>query len=521
MANNRKITADKVLLIFVRITQDLHKPTINLLFTLQLKKHVHETFDHIRKALDIRQRLLTRQIDVLATNPINPQNGGHHINLLDQMKFIPENETNVLNGIRIFGKFNIDNYNFYNDTTFAIEDYICPNIDHELMYKCLNSDEDSGNRQVHDSKKDINNEANEQVVTLHKGIDIDFSHNKRLINANNHLNESIVNMTVSESKELIAKSSNLTKFEEFMYDGLTPNSAVKNKIFTELEDVNIANLLINNLQQDELVDCQQQPESAATNQKKSKRKIKIHNYNGTINLKNISSLTINTGCNREPSVRQSKAVNTKKPLSKTSSNASSNKSSNTSPSSVSSHDEQNHQTDPDSASYNCEFYNRLLNEIKNNFSNTAHADHTNNNISNYDGSNSSFTSSTASTTSSSSSANPADGISGACNKMMFRNIRNLKINIPVSATKNEKSNDTSASSNPTSITNSSTTQHEPMLDEPESEENPHIEQWLKQIILETETEPMQNTDILEHSILHNKQMLNANIIAAAITTGKM
>lgn len=438
------------------------------------------------------------------------------------MKFIPENETNVLNGIRIFGKFNIDNYNFYNDTTFAIEDYICPNVDHELMYKCLNSDEDNGNHQLHNSIKDNDDEANEQVVLLHKGIDIDFSHNKRLINANNHLNESIVNMTISESKELIAKSSNLTKFEEFMYDGLTPNSATEKNTLTESEDLNIANLLINNLQQDQLVDCHQ-PELAATNPKKSKRKIKIHNYDGTINLKNISSLTINTGCNREPSVRQSKAVNTKQPLSNTLSNTSSNKSTNTSPSSAS-HDEQHHQTDPDSTSYNCEFYNRLLNEIKNSFSNTVHADHnTNNNLSNYDGSNSSFTSSTASTTSSSSSAvTAADGIPGSCSKMMFRNIRNLKINIPVTAMKNEKSHETCESSNPTSITNSSTTQNEHMLAEPESEDHPvHIEQWLKQIILETETEPIQNTDILEHSILHNKQMLNANIIAAAITTGKM
>lgn len=489
---------------------------------MQLKKHVQDTFDHIRKALNIRERLLSRQIDVLASNnPTTYQNGGrHHINLLDQMKFIPENETNVLNGIRIFGKFNIDNYNFYNDTTFAIEDYICPNVDHELMYKCLNNkgDEHIGNH-LHESIKDIDDEAHEQIVALHKGIDIDFSTNKHLINANNHLNESIVNMTVSESKELIAKSSNLTKFEEFMYDGLTPNSAGEKNIFTESEDVNIANLLINNLQQeDQLVECHQ-PESAATNTKKSKRKIKIHNYNGTINLKNISSLTINTGCNREPSVRQSKAVNKKLPLSKTLSNTNSNKSSNTSHSSVSSHDEQQHQTDPDSTSYNCEFYNRLLNEIKNNFANTTHADHnTNNNLSNYDGSNSSFTSSTASTTSSSSSGTPvADGNPSSCNNMMFRNIRNLKINIPVSATKNEKSNETS--SNPTSITNSNTTHHEPMLAESESEEHPvHIEHWLKQIILETETEPIQNTDILEHSILHNKQMLHANIIAS---TGKM
>lgn len=437
------------------------------------------------------------------------------------MKFIPENETNVLNVIRIFGKFNIDNYNFYNDTTFAIEDYICPNVDHELMYKCLNknSDEDSDIHQLHESMKDIDDKANEQVVTLHKGIDIDFSHNMRLINPNNHLNESIVNMTVSESKELIAKSSNLTKFEEFMYDGLTPNSAAEKITFTESEDVNIANLLINNLQQDQLVDCQ--PPLAAKSPKKSKRKIKIHNYNGTINLKNISSLTINTGCNREPSVRQSKAVNTKQPLSKTLSNTSSNESSITSPSSVSSHDD--HQNDPDSTSYNCEFYNRLLSEIKNSFTHTDH--NTNNNISNYDGSNSSFTSSTASSSSTPVVISGADGISSSCNKMMFRNIRNLNINIPVSATKNDKSNETNASSNPTSITNGSSTQHESMLAEPESEESlnhpVHIEHWLKQIILETETEPMQNTDILEHSILHNKQILNANIIAAALTTGKM
>lgn len=120
------------------------------LFHLQLKKHVHETFEHVRKALDLREHLLSRQIDVFLNNtspqqqpPTPPlrsagkcNSGGGHP-LQQQLKFMPLNETAVLENIRRLGKFNVDNYKFYTNPTFTVEDYICPNVDHDLMYKCL------------------------------------------------------------------------------------------------------------------------------------------------------------------------------------------------------------------------------------------------------------------------------------------------------------------------------------------------------------------------------------------------
>lgn len=478
------------------------------------------------------------------------------------MKFIPENETTVLNSIRIFGKFNIDNYNFYNDTTFAIEDYICPNIDHELMYKCLQqkqrknslADNKSMAQQQHATNKceSIFDHHQQQQVQLN-GIDTNCTlifadADQMLINENNHLNESIVNLTVTESKELIAK----TKFDEFFYDNLmggsgnssnnvsiTSNNANDKNAIVSTNDLNIANMLINNMQQDLAgadVPTERKTNKPTMENKKSKRKFKINNYNGTINLKNISNLTINTGCNRDV-VDTMKAI---KKYNKTKLNSNVNKLSSTSSSSSSStttattsdnknviiHDDVADDDERDSTSYNCEFYNRLLNEIKNSFSQTSVVTE---NIPTYDRAtvslnstttpptttSNSLNTSTTSSSSSSASSNSTTTVESQQNytNMLFRNIQNLRITIPAVGTKGggggggggEISTTTTNSSN---LTISSSNQEGAV--EPSDDRPVHIEQWLQQIILETETEPLPNTEILEHSVLNSTKMFGAH-----------
>lgn len=457
------------------------------------------------------------------------------------MKFIAENETNVLNSIRIFGKFNIDNYNFYNDTTFAIEDYICPNIDHELMYKCLNVDQQ------------LVVDGGEPPLT---GIIVDFSQNKRLINHNNHLQESIVNMTIHESKELIDQSNNRKKFEELIQREVDVVETVMDDNDNNEEDagdVSIANLLINNLQQ-ELEQNQQQQITSKVIGKKPKRKIKIQNYNGTINLKNISNLTINTSCNRAetPIVKHHRETKSQKLAEATS--LSDSLTSSTSGSSITSStvaalpigsDDNEAEVHNSTTSYNCEFYNRLLSEIKHSFSvnqsQSIPSSKERNSILFTTSSASSTPSSsdpsigTSSTCTSISSATPVvetNPTGGSCNKMLFRNIRNLRISIPAVAIKNQKDSNLQSS-----LVTTTSMDHEDDdidgecgggsgsqkmdLDEDFGSTPPvQVEEWLKQIILETEIEPMQNTDILEHSIIkkNKNNCINATSTVATNTS---
>lgn len=315
------------------------------------------------------------------------------------MKFLPENQDNVLAHIRLLGKFNLDN--FQTSDPFTVEDYICPNDDHDFMYKGLNG----------------NVESNVDISTV-----LDFSNNKALINENtNNINDSIINITLNESRELIEESKELIeKAKLFEFD----------EFLAEPEKRPIAK------------------EEPVTGAKRNSQKIKIHNCSGTINLKNISKLTINTNCR-----------GTDKKDNLTFTTSSSDTSSST------------HQTgnDVNCATYNCEFYNRLINEIKNCIRRSDHSDMP------------STTKDSSSFKNNSSSAFTPDSNSfdSHCKKILLKNIKNLKIQIPNGNHQLNGYLDANTITHPV-----------------------QIEEWLKQIISETEIEPMQNLEILEHSIIN-------------------
>lgn len=297
----------------------------------------------------------------------------------------------------MLGKFNLDN--FQTNDPFIVEDYICPNDDHDFMHKGFNR----------------NLGSNVNVTNM-----LDFSHNKALINENaNNINDSIINITLNESRELIEESrelierAKLFEFDEFLAE---PESKMP---------------------------IEEEPESV-TPVKRVSQTIKIHNCSGTINLKNISNLTINTSC------RSTDELNN---LAFTTSPTGSN----------SSIPIENDET------YDCEFYKRLISEIKNCIRRSDHSDMAS--TTKY--------SSSVKNNSSSVFTRESNSFDSHCKKILLKNIKNLKIQIP------------NGNQELKGYLEGNTITH-PV----------QIEEWLKQIISETEIEPMQNVEILEHSILN-------------------
>lgn len=336
------------------------------------------------------------------------------------MKFLPDNEENVLAHIRLLGKFNLDN--FQTSDPFIMEDYISPNDDHDFMHKGFNRF--NGNLESNDVV---------DVSTV-----LDFSNNKALINENaNNINDSIINITLNESRELIEESRELIE---------------KAKLF-ELDEF-LA-------EPEKIATVDEEP--VQTKGKRNSQKIKIHNCSGTINLKNISKLTINTNCRGAADKKDGLTFTTSPSATTTTTTSATSNSSTLTP---------NANNDGNNcATYNCEFYNRLINEIKNCMRRSDNSDLP------------STTKDSSSLKHNSSSAFSRDSNSfdSHCKKILLKNLKNLKIQIP----DDENNHQLSGYLDANTITH-------PV----------QIEEWLKQIISETEIEPMQNVEILEHSIIN-------------------
>lgn len=148
---------------------------------LQMKTNIQGSFDQVRKALDLREKLLIRQLQVLEKQANQ---------FTKEIEFNPENEVGLLHLIRVFGKFNVQ-LNVCSDF-LASEDYICPQDDHVLINKRLIEVEEENAPDVqHDS------EEGRRRAALHLAMVDDNA---------NHINESLINLILNESKELIGKS---------------------------------------------------------------------------------------------------------------------------------------------------------------------------------------------------------------------------------------------------------------------------------------------------------------------------
>lgn len=148
---------------------------------------MHGSFDRIRKALDLREKLLLRQLSVVVQQ-------SHHVTFqFDNIKFVDSGEEELIGRIRTYGKYNIDNFNIILKEPYENEDYIQPGDDHDLMHK-------SCRRGVGDDERE--NPESEEIV-------VEFFNNKSLIKDGAEMvRESIINLALNESKELIDKSFN-------------------------------------------------------------------------------------------------------------------------------------------------------------------------------------------------------------------------------------------------------------------------------------------------------------------------
>lgn len=444
-----------------------------------MKSSVQEKFTEVRKAIDVREKLLLRQIDVIASHYQHQQNTQLSATpSIEDIYFVSENEKNLLDCIRTFGKFNLENINFTNDL-FINEDYILPSNDHEISYKCLDYKKSNEN----DDDNDDDDNEKEKII-------VNFSNNKKLIQENvDNINESIIHITLNEAKKLIEK----TKLNNLYQTTITENILNENQNDNDIKNDGIL------ISQSSQTDIKQHINPNVT----------INNCNGTINLKNISNLTINcvtqdsfnipdndNNISSSGSKRQSiesDNSNSQTRNSKTNDNGCKNKqksSASTSqlPSSPSSSSSSKTTITKDSEnnSVNCEFYDRLISEIKNTIKQSqkapieciplgrkafnakfAKVSENSNQLTTTIANDAAAVNNSGEGSSSDSIVTTTDSYN---RRLLLKNFENLKI----------------------------------ILENNENEPHPvQIEQWLTEIISETEIEPMQNTDILEHSIIHS------------------
>ncbi|KAH8270334.1 hypothetical protein KR018_008066, partial [Drosophila ironensis] len=494
-------------------------------FVAQVKCTVQKKFNEIRAALHMREKLLLRQLEVIANSRRQQQ-------LLPKaaagaepsgVQFVAEEEEEeLLAAIRGFGHFLLDNSEMqlalqdYRTTGLRNEDYIEPLDDHETMYKCLQD----GSVAYYDIDEDQDEVALPLPVAEGVGegegedIVVDFSRNHALVEEN--AKRSIINITLQEAKELIHKAKvkretyvpplNLEELDDELESSIAEavsslgrETSAKSKASSSLEQA-------------------QKPRK-----QRFKPKITINNCNGTINLRNIASLTIN--CASEEAVSAEiplpqsadssstepshSNTNSTPPTTASSSNYSSNASSRTQskkqkgggkkkaePASSESTPTPRHAArrgyeETDIHDVTCDFYNRLLNEIKKSMVekprrtyNPAGASQT--------------VQAAAADSSSDANSNPGQAApkrepgSSTANtrseatattgpqvqpgkRLILKNFENLRIILEANS------------------------------GDEDSFHPVQIEQWLAEIISEADLEPMQNTDILEHSRIHSSE----------------
>lgn len=305
-----------------------------------MKTHVHESFNRLRKALDVRQKLLLRQIDVVFSTQ-NHQNAHHqhHLQLMQQQRhtlnngsdesnqqtspmfnanninnieFINENELDVLNSIRKYGRYNFEHYNIVLNDMMIFQNQNEDDHHHNdydlLMHKsCITADDDT-------------------VVT--KAIE-QLPDNTNIIKENaDYMNESIIHITLNETKELIDQTTNKTKLplqpptnvNENATIGINTNTTNYNNDIiytnairtTRINNFDKMKIDLTNIYDDDidandrnnsLMHISKSSQTELLNRSNTLRNISnltLNNNNGTINLKNVSNVIITNNNNRLP-----------------------------------------------------------------------------------------------------------------------------------------------------------------------------------------------------------------------------
>uniref|UniRef100_A0A2M4AGP1 Uncharacterized protein n=1 Tax=Anopheles triannulatus TaxID=58253 RepID=A0A2M4AGP1_9DIPT len=153
-------------------------------FFEKLKLNVTDSFERLRKAVDMREKLLLRQLTVLV------QQAQHITHEFDSIRFSGDGEEDLIGRIRAYGRYNTENLNIMlQKEPYENEDYILPSNDHDIMHKSC--------RQGADDERDP---ESEEIV-------VEFFNNRSLIREGAEmLCESIINLTLNESRELIDRT---------------------------------------------------------------------------------------------------------------------------------------------------------------------------------------------------------------------------------------------------------------------------------------------------------------------------
>ncbi|KAM7357732.1 uncharacterized protein ACRADG_002970 [Cochliomyia hominivorax] len=500
----------------------------------EIKQNVQEKFAELKSAVMMREKLLLRQLEVINTTRKQQLQAGKREKDVDcGIEFLCDNEHELLAAIRNFGRYQLTNLNLgLHDVYLQNEDYIKPSDDHETMFKGLNQSGEEGDLSVEDE------EGRESIV-------VDFSRHKSLMEQNTKLmNESIINITLKEARELI-KQAKLKREQPVPPLNL---EELDDEVESSIADV-VSSLEQGSLEHSDYLTnnkYSQTQQQQSTKQKRFKPKITINNCNGTINLRNIASLTIkcttednvkaqipvrypnqededeeeevasstnkaktkssqksktlveslvssssNTECTSPTSTSNSNTPNsfsnyssnnssrsqsTKKPKSKKSlskTDKSLNLESKSLRNSNNTESQDNIVESSSSSVVNevtCDFYNRLLNEIKKSINQqqkvrskcTTSSANSQTTQQNADSSTTGF--------------NDYIGQDQQGRRLILKNFENLKIILEAHSSGDEES-------------------FHPV----------QIEQWLAEIISDTDLEPMQNTDILEHSKIYSEE----------------
>lgn len=486
----------------------------------------------------MREKLLLRQLEVIANaqqqqaapvyidGNVNKENGLEEGKEECQVRFVTgdnDEEEKLLLAIRSFGQFQLDSNMQLalhrtrdNKTTAGLcnEDYIEPEDDHETMYKCLEDRDPDHNNGYYDLHDEVQPEA----------IVVDFSRSKALLEDN--AKRSIINITLQEAKDLIRRA----KIKRETYVPPLNLEELDDELESSIADA------VSSLGRS----CSEQTAGKPkpkTRKPRFKPKITINNCNGTINLRNIASLTIN--CASEDAVSADLPLTDAPPAAAAAHSSSSDSISTSSPSSsndssnVSSRSQSKKQkaakraetrestkekreqhvttsssiestisqpTSTETHDVTCDFYNRLLNEIKKSLiekpkrayelplettTTTATTTATSNAgaaataaadsscEARHDGAAGHVSSTHSETNQSTISSHLQPG-----RRLVLKNFENLKIILEANS------------------------------GDEDSFHPVQIEQWLAEIISETDLEPMQNTDILEHSKINNNSESN-------------
>lgn len=279
--------------------------------SLQLHCQVKEKLDRLRQALDIREQVLMRQIDALATHQIC-----RHMRI-ENIDFVVDFEFEILKRISSFGKFSIRHF-LIKDECLGVEEYILPKDDHVEEQKPLTQHPATVHHDcvtVQEGDKVIQQSESNREVAIDCGRNIPIHHHRLPSPVRKDAKGVELSIDTERPKEVIERSS---------IDITTENSRHKFVKVREVERKSKSNkqmTIATTTQTSTQTEPHHHPppvshhhhrDGAAVHEitmekhtlppehkvLKNVSNLSLSSPGGTINLRNVSNVTINSHCPR-------------------------------------------------------------------------------------------------------------------------------------------------------------------------------------------------------------------------------